>query len=157
VCVLFCIIHIHICKALLLEPLIPNTKLKKNLTSPYNFAPKVINYRFPPLRQLLLDEERPEVRKLPCTCDRENKYLHQCPFDRTGIRRLRLISEFSFSFSLENLLPSNILQPGVQIPNLLHDIFDLALIGALDLTGLSNSQVKTHLHAAHGMAASQPP
>ena len=42
---------------------------------------------------------------------------------------------------LENLLPPYILQPRVQIPHLLHNLADLALIRALDGARLPNRHI----------------
>lgn len=46
---------------------------------------------------------------------------------------------------MKHLLPPNILQPPIQILDLLHDILDLALIRALQRAGLANGQVQGQL------------
>ena len=57
---------------------------------------------------------------------------------------------------LKHLLPSDILQPPVQILNLLHDILNLALIRTLDSARLSNGQIQGQLDAAHRMQGGEP-
>lgn len=48
--------------------------------------------------QLLLDEERSEMRKLPCACTTKNNKLNQRPFHNSSIHWFWLITEFCFSF-----------------------------------------------------------
>jgi hypothetical protein len=50
-----------------------------------------------PLCQLLLDEERPQMRKLPRASNTQNHYLDESPSHNPGIRRLGLISELGLS------------------------------------------------------------
>lgn len=50
------------------------------------------------LSQLLLDEERPEVRKLPGACCGKDDELNQSPSDNTGVGSLGLVTEFCFAF-----------------------------------------------------------
>lgn len=49
-------------------------------------------------RQLLLDEERPQVRKLPCAGTAENNELNEHPPDNTCVCSFGLIAEFGLSF-----------------------------------------------------------
>jgi len=46
------------------------------------------------------------------------------------------------TYSLEHLLPLDILQSSIQIPHLLHNIVNLALVRALNTTRLANSQIQ---------------
>jgi hypothetical protein len=46
---------------------------------------------------------------------------------------------------LENLFPPNILEPPIQIPDLLHNILNFALIFALDRACLADGQIKRQL------------
>lgn len=55
-------------------------------------------------------------------------------------------SKYAATYPLEDLLPSHVLQPAVQIPNLLRQIIDLALVRALDLARLSNRQIQRELY-----------
>lgn len=48
--------------------------------------------------QLLLDEERPQVRKLPDAGDAENCDLNQDPADDTRVGSFGLITELGFAF-----------------------------------------------------------
>lgn len=58
---------------------------------------------------------------------------------------------------LEHLLPSNILQPRIQILHLLHNTLDLALIRTLNLTTFANGQVQRQLDVSKRLAADRPP
>jgi len=58
------------------------------------------------------------------------------------------------TYPLVHLLPTNIMQPAVQITNPLHDIRHLLLVLRLDLARLANGNVQRHLDGALG--ARQP-
>lgn len=66
-----------------------------NLTNPSIFYNAAQSITFS--CQLLLDEEGPQVRKLPCTGDAQNDQLNQRPSHNPCVGRLRLISEFRFT------------------------------------------------------------
>lgn len=78
-----------------------------------------------------------------------------------GPRQLEATANSKFgekrtTYPLENLLPPNILQPGVQILDLLRDVVDLALVRALDLARLANDQIQRELDGAVDPAAGKP-
>lgn len=52
---------------------------------------------------------------------------------------------------LENLLPPDVLEPPIQISDLLHDILNFALILALDRACLADRQVQRQLRGAEGL------
>lgn len=129
--------------------------------------------------KLLLDEKSTKMRQLPGTSDTENSQLNQGPANDTGISGLGLIAEFGLTFlqtyvsfaftsfkphrysmvtthSLENLLSPNILQPSIQVLNLLYNIRNLALILTLDLTRLTNRQIQVQSYTTQRMARAQP-
>ena len=62
----------------------------------------------------------------------------------------------TLTYPLENLLPPNILQPAIQVPHLLHNIFDLALIRTLDLARLADREVQLELDAARRLSVRHP-
>jgi hypothetical protein len=62
----------------------------------------------------------------------------------------------ALTYPLENLLPPNILQPAIQVPHLLHNILDLALIRTLDLACLADREVQLELDAARRLSVRQP-
>lgn len=120
------------------------------------------------------------MRQLPSTGKTEHHQLYDRPPDHSRVRRLRLISELGFSFlsnkhnnnishtplsvkithagayPLEDLLPSDILQSGIEVLDLLHDILDLALVRTLDGAGLADREVEVQLDASDRMASAQP-
>ena len=49
------------------------------------------------LRQLLLDEEGPQVGELPCTGNSQNNELDECPADDAGVSGLGLVAELGFT------------------------------------------------------------
>ena len=62
-----------------------------------------------PLSELLLDEERPKVRKLPSARGTKNNELDEDPADNTAIGRLGLISEFGFTLLDGTSVPLHVL------------------------------------------------
>lgn len=52
------------------------------------------------------------------------------------------------TYPLENLLPANILQPRIEVLDLLNNIQDLPLIRTLDGAGLADGQVEVQLDAS---------
>lgn len=96
----------------------------------------------PPLRQLLLDEECPQIAQLPCTGQSQDRTLDQCPPHYPSIHTLTLISEFRLSFSLEHLLASDVLQSCVQVLDLLCDFCKLGLIRALNRRRGANGKIQ---------------
>lgn len=54
------------------------------------------------------------------------------------------------TYPLIHLLPTNIMQPTIQIPNTLHNILHLVLILRLDLARLTNGNIQSHLDRALG-------
>ena len=62
----------------------------------------------------------------------------------------------ALTYPLEDLLPPNILQPAIQVPHLLHNILDLALIRTLDLARLADREVQLELDAACRLSVRQP-
>ena len=57
---------------------------------------------------------------------------------------------------LEDLLSSDILQPGIQVLDLANNILNLVLVGTLNGAGLANGHVELKLDVAGGLSASQP-
>lgn len=57
------------------------------------------------------------------------------------------------TYSLEHLLSPNVLQAAVQVPHLLHDIINLALVRALNLARLANCHIQVEPHRAVDTAA----
>lgn len=60
------------------------------------------------------------------------------------------------TYPLKDLLPANILQPGIEVLDLLHDIQDLPLIRTLDGAGLADGQVEVQLDASDRLPSAQP-
>ena len=60
------------------------------------------------------------------------------------------------TYPLEHLLSPDILQPSIQIPDLLHHLVNLTLIRTLNLACLSNCQIQCELDAALRLAVAQP-
>lgn len=50
------------------------------------------------LGQLLLNEERPQVRELPSARNGQNSQLNESPADNARVGSLRLVTEFGFTF-----------------------------------------------------------
>ena len=61
----------------------------------------------------------------------------------------------TLTYPLEDLLSPDILQPAIQVPHLLHNILDLALIRALDLARLADREVQQELDAARRLSVRQ--
>lgn len=59
--------------------------------------------------------------------------------------------------ALEDLLPPDIVQSGVEVLDARSDVLELRLVGALNLIGLANDQIENQLDAAVGVAGGQPP
>ena len=57
---------------------------------------------------------------------------------------------------LEDLLPPDVLQAGVEILDARMDVLELSLIGALDLARLADGEVKRKADTAVGLLAAQP-
>lgn len=107
------------------------------------------------LRKLLLDEESPQIAQLPCASNTQNRKLQQCPPDDSRIDTLANISELRLPLALEDLFALHILQASVQVAHLLDDVFDLVLVRALDLGGVTDSHVELKLDAARGLAGEE--
>lgn len=54
------------------------------------------------------------------------------------------------TYTLVHLLPTNIMQPAVQITNPLHDILHLVLIFGLNLARFANGNIQGHLNGTLG-------
>lgn len=61
------------------------------------------------------------------------------------------------AYSLEDLLPSNVLQASIQVLDLGNNILNLSLIGALNIACLANSHVERDFDTANLMATKEPP
>jgi len=61
------------------------------------------------------------------------------------------------TYPLKHLLPPNILQPRIQILDLLHNALNLALITTLNLAALSNGQIQSQFDISQHLAAHGPP
>lgn len=60
------------------------------------------------------------------------------------------------SYPLEDLFPSDILQPRVQVAHALRYVGHLALVGALDIARLADREVEGQLDAAVGVQGAEP-
>jgi hypothetical protein len=96
------------------------------------------------------------MRKLPGASDAKHNELNNDPSNDTGVGRLGLISELSLSLTLENLLPSDISQTGVEVLNTRSNILNLALVAALNLVGLADYEVERELDATVGVLGREP-
>ena len=85
------------------------------------------------LRKFLLDEERPQITQLPRARDSQHRQLDQRPPHHPAINALALISKLRLPLPLEYLLPPDILQPCVDILDLLQHLAYLVLVCTLDL------------------------
>jgi hypothetical protein len=103
------------------------------------------------------------MRQLPCAGNTENDELNHSPTDNAGVCVLGLVAEFGFAllhivsnvhrssniphpqvrvtYPLENLFSPDILQPRVQILDLLHQRLHLVLVRALNLACLANRHI----------------
>lgn len=108
------------------------------------------------LCKLLLDEEVFQVGKLPRAGDSENCELDENPADDAGICGFRLVSEFSFALTLEDLLPPDVGKAIVQILDSGGYILELVLVGTLYLAGLANGKVESQANAAIDGAGRKP-
>lgn len=86
-----------------------------------------------PLSKLLLDEEGAQIAQLPRAGYTQHRNLYQCPPHHPRVDILTLISKLSFPLTLEDLFSSNILQPSIQILDLLRYLSQLLLVAAFDL------------------------
>lgn len=102
----------------------------------------------PTLRQLLLDEESPQIRQLPRTSERQHNTLYHRPPHNPRVNTLALIPKLHLPLSLEDLLPPHVLQPRVQISHFLHHFSNLILVTAFDLRGLADCEIKLELDPA---------
>lgn len=100
------------------------------------------------LRELLLDEEISQIAQLPRTGQTQHGALNECPSHHSRIHALALISELGLALSLENLLPSHVLQPRVQVLDFLHYLAQLFLVRALNLRCLADGHVQLELDIA---------
>lgn len=115
--------------------------------TPPNHAP--VSVHPPYLRQLLLDEECSKIAQLPCTRASQHRTLNQSPPHHSSIHILTLIPKLRLSFSLEHLLASHILQPCVEILDLLCGFCELRLIRALNGRRGTNSEVQLEFDPAN--------
>ena len=60
------------------------------------------------------------------------------------------------TYPLEHLLPPDILQPAIQIPNFLYHLINLSLIRAFNLARFSNRNIQCKLNATPRLAVAQP-
>lgn len=60
------------------------------------------------------------------------------------------------TYSLEDLLPADILQPRVQVLDPRLDVFQLVLVRALDNAALADSHIQGKLDTAVGVGGAQP-
>ena len=81
-----------------------------------------------PLSKLLLNEKRPQISQLPSTRRGQHKQLHQTPLNHPTIHTLALIPKLRLPLPLKDLLAPHILQPGIQILDLLHHLAHLILV-----------------------------
>jgi len=100
------------------------------------------------LRELLLDEESPQVAQLPRARDAQHRKLQQCPPHDPAVDALADVSELGLALSLEDLLALDVLQARVQVADLLDHVLDLVLVRALDLGGVADGHVEFEFDAA---------
>jgi len=88
------------------------------------------------------------MRQLPSAGDSKNSELDKHPSDDTGVGGFGLVSELGLTFTLEDLLPANILQASVQVLDARRNVLELVLVGAFDLAALADGKVKCKADAA---------
>lgn len=123
------------------------------------------------------------MRELPGAGDAERSKLNKHPADDTTVRLLGLISELGFAFlqhisvsafqsrpllpmrsivgrhargesyTLENLLPLNIVKPCIKVLDSIADRLELILVGALDLVGLADDEIESQTNTAIGASS----
>lgn len=76
---------------------IPSSTMSSSLAPPMTVRTVSVQNRTD-LGQLLLDEEGPQMRELPCAGSGENDDLDKHPSDGTGVGSLGLVSEFGLTF-----------------------------------------------------------
>jgi hypothetical protein len=100
------------------------------------------------LRELLLDEKRPQIAQLPRARNAQHRQLQQRPPHNPTINALADIPELGLALALEDLLALDVLQAGVEVAHLLDHVLDLVLVRALDLGGVADGHVELELDAA---------
>jgi hypothetical protein len=117
--------------------------------------PAVVRRRFPNtaaarafLRELLLNEKRPQITQLPRARNAQDGQLQQRPPYDPAVDALADIPELGLALALEDLLALDVLQAGVQVAHLLDHVLDLVLVRALDLGGVADGHVELELDAA---------
>jgi len=121
------------------------------------------------------------MRELPSASNTQHRQLYHRPPNYTGVGSLRLISELGLTFlkietpsapklhpvrttpqkqrethPLKHLLPPDILQPSIEVLDLLHQILHFTLIRALDGARLADRQVEVELDLPAGNTVAQP-
>ena len=130
------------------------------------------------LCQLLLYEERPKMRQLPCAGHTQNRELNERPPHNPRVCKLRLIAELGFTFLRclsqhtacsfsatlcpaathphEHLLPPDIAKPMGQVLHLAHDVRYFILVCRFYAARLADRHVEIDLHATDFGTAQQP-
>jgi hypothetical protein len=57
---------------------------------------------------------------------------------------------------LEDLLPLDVLEPGVEVPDAGGDVLKLVLVRAVDFVGFADNEVEGELDAAVGLIGGEP-
>lgn len=60
------------------------------------------------------------------------------------------------TYSLEDLLPSDVVQSSIQVLDTCRDVLNLVLVAAFDLVGLTDNEVKRQLDTAVLVLGRQP-
>jgi hypothetical protein len=100
------------------------------------------------LRELLLDEESPQIAQLPRARNSQDRKLQQRPSHDPAVDALADVSELGLALSLENLLALDVLQAGVQVADLLDHVLDLVLVRALDFGGVADCHIELEFDPA---------
>lgn len=96
------------------------------------------------------------MRKLPGACHAKDDELNDNPANDTGVGSLRLVTEFGLPLTLEDLFPPNIVESCVEVLDAASNVFDLVLVGALELAGLADGEVQVETDAAVGVVDAEP-
>jgi len=109
------------------------------------------------LRQLLLDEKRPQIAQLPRARHAQHGQLNQHPPHHPPVHTLALIPKLRLPLPLKDLLSPDVLQARVDVPHFGHHLAHLPFIAALDGRGLADGHVELEFDAAHAAAGEEEP
>jgi len=82
-----------------------------------------------------------------------NSASRSCNASQQGMQRSR---RTVVTDSLEDLLPTDVVEPGVEVLDTAGNVLELALVAALDLVGVADGKVEAQLDATIGAAGREP-